>query len=51
MPETGSGVVPKHESQRVLTKGQELDETKHLTCPVIEKNQSVKRAVEGFGRN
>lgn len=41
-------MVPKHQPQRVLTKGQELDETEHRACPFIEKNKSVKRAVEGL---
>ena len=50
MPEKGGGVVPKHESQRVLTKAQELDETEHRTCPFIEKCKSVKRCIDEFGR-
>ncbi len=48
MPETGGGVVPKHQSQRVLTKGQELDEIEHRMCPFIEKCESVKRAIEEY---
>ncbi len=50
VPETGSGVVPKHESQRVLTNVQELDETEHRTCPFNEKCKPVKRCIDEFGR-
>jgi len=50
VPETGGGVVPKHQSQRVLTRGQELDETEHRSCPFIEKYTSVKQAVEELAK-
>jgi 4-hydroxy-4-methyl-2-oxoglutarate aldolase len=48
--EDGVVVVPRAKAAEVLKKAQQLDDTEHQMIPFIEKFQSIKQAVEKFGR-
>lgn len=46
----GVVVVPRAEGETILKKAQDLDFTEHTMDPLIQKLQSLKKAVDQYGR-